>query len=61
MSRFEKAAASIPGDKTVIFYCQSGMRSKNALRRAKKMGLNAEGHLGGGLSNWRRCDYPIAR
>ncbi len=61
LSRFDQAAAKIPGDKQIIFYCHSGMRSKSALRRAKQLGLNAEGHLGGGISHWRRFDYPITR
>jgi rhodanese-related sulfurtransferase len=37
------------------------MRSKNALNQAKKMGLQAVGHLGGGISEWRRHEMPIAR
>jgi rhodanese-related sulfurtransferase len=61
LSRFDQAAANLPKDKPVIFYCASGMRSKTALRRAKNMGLNAEGHLGGGISHWARFDYPIVR
>ncbi len=61
LSRFDQAAAKLPKDKPIIFYCASGMRSKNALRRAEKMGLNAEGHLGGGISHWARYDYPIVR
>ena len=61
LSRFDQVSTSIPAEKTAIFYCHSGLRSKSALRRAKKLGLNAEGHLGGGISNWRRFDYPIAR
>jgi rhodanese-related sulfurtransferase len=61
LSRFDKAAARLPKDKQIIFYCASGMRSKSALRRAKQMGLNADGHLGGGIMHWSRFDYPIVR
>ena len=61
LSRFEEAAANLPKDKAMIFYCASGMRSKTALRRAKDMGFDAEAHLGGGLSNWARHDFPVQR
>ncbi|PPQ39830.1 Rhodanese-related sulfurtransferase [Rhodoblastus acidophilus] len=61
LSRFEQAAAGLPKDKPLVFYCASGMRSKTALRRARDMGLIVEGHLGGGLMNWARYDYPVVR
>ncbi len=61
LSRFAQAAAKIPKDKQVIFYCATGMRSKSALRLAKAHGLVADSHLGGGLSEWRRYDMPIHR
>ncbi len=61
LSRFAHAAQAIPKDKKVIFYCQSGMRSKSALRMAKNHGLLAEAHLGGGISSWRRYDMPVSR
>jgi len=61
LSRFDQAVAKLPKDKPIVFYCASGMRSKTALRRAKNLGLNAEGHLGGGISHWARYDYPIVR
>jgi rhodanese-related sulfurtransferase len=61
LSRFAAAVAKLPQDKKIIFYCQSGMRSKTALNQAKKLGLPAEGHLGGGISEWRRFEMPIAR
>ncbi|MBB4200775.1 hypothetical protein CCR94_02085 [Rhodoblastus sphagnicola] len=60
LSRFDEAAAKLPKDRPIIFYCASGMRSKTALRRAKAMGLNAEGHLGGGISRWAR-NFPVVR
>lgn len=61
LSRFAASVATLPKDKKIIFYCQSGMRSKNALNQARKLGLAAEGHLGGGISEWRRHEMPIAR
>jgi rhodanese-related sulfurtransferase len=61
LSRFAEAAKRVPKDKQVIFYCQSGMRSKTALRMAKDHGLLADSHLGGGISAWRRYDMPISR
>jgi rhodanese-related sulfurtransferase len=61
LSRFAAAVAKLPKDRKIIFYCQSGMRSKNAMHQAMTMGLPAEGHLGGGMSEWRRHDMPVAR
>ena len=61
LSRFAAAVAKLPKDKKIVFYCQSGMRSKSALNQAKTMGLSADGHLGGGISAWRRHEMPLAR
>jgi len=61
LSRFTEAAAKLPKDKAIIFYCQGGVRSKRALDMAKGFGLTAEGHLGGGISAWRSFDLPISR
>ena len=61
LSRFSEAAAKLPKDKPVIFYCQGGVRSKRALGMAKDCGMNAEGHLGGGISAWRSFDLPVSR
>jgi rhodanese-related sulfurtransferase len=61
LSRFVDAGSKLPKDKKIVFYCQSGMRSRNALNQARKMGLLAEGHLGGGISEWRRHEMPIVR
>ena len=60
LSRFPEAAAQLPKDKSVIFYCQGGVRSKRALGMAKDCGLNAEGHLGGGIAAWRNADLPVS-
>jgi rhodanese-related sulfurtransferase len=61
LSRFAAAMATIPTGKKVVFYCQSGMRSRSAISAAKKMGYEPHGHLGGGISDWRRHDFPIVR
>jgi len=61
LSRFFEAAAKLAKDKSVVFYCQGGVRSKRALGMAKDCGLNAEGHLGGRISAWRSFDFPVAR
>ena len=61
LSRFPEAAAQLPKDKSVIFYCQGGVRSKRALGMAKDCGLNAEGHLGGGIAAWRSFDLAVTR
>ncbi|WP_294538245.1 rhodanese-like domain-containing protein [uncultured Rhodoblastus sp.] len=61
LSRFAEAADKLPKDKSLIFYCQGGVRSKRALDTAKEWGRNAEGHLGGGISAWRSLDLPVTR
>lgn len=61
LSRFPEAAAKLPKDKSVIFYCQGGVRSKRALDMAKECGLNAEGHLGGGIAAWLNLGLPVTR
>lgn len=61
LSRFAAEAGKIPKDKKAVFYCMSGMRSKRALNEAKRLGIKAEGHLGGGISEWRRHEMPIVR
>jgi rhodanese-related sulfurtransferase len=61
LSRFAKDVGKIPTSKQIIFYCQSGMRSRSALKLAKAQGLDADTHLGGGISEWRRHDMPIMR
>jgi rhodanese-related sulfurtransferase len=59
LSRFSDAAARLPKDISAIFYCQGGVRSKRALDMARDYGLNAAGHLGGGISAWRSFDLPV--
>jgi rhodanese-related sulfurtransferase len=61
LSRFAEAMAKIPTGKKVVFYCQSGMRSRSAIGAARKMGYEPHGHLAGGLPDWRRHDFPIVR
>ncbi|MCI4679631.1 rhodanese-like domain-containing protein [Rhodoblastus acidophilus] len=61
LSRFASMIADIPKDKKLVFYCASGMRSRTALGHAKKMGWQADGHLGGGISEWRRHEMPLTR
>jgi rhodanese-related sulfurtransferase len=61
LSRFAEAAARLPKDKPVIFYCQGGVRSRRALDMAKDHGLNPEGHLGGGIAAWRDSGLPTTR
>ncbi|HUO53713.1 MAG TPA: rhodanese-like domain-containing protein [Rhodoblastus sp.] len=61
LSNFETSLSKLPKDKKLVFYCQSGMRSRTALGHAKKLGYQADGHLGGGISEWRRFEKPVTR
>jgi rhodanese-related sulfurtransferase len=61
LSRFAEAAEKLPKDLPLIFYCQGGVRSKRAFDAAKAKCLQADGHLGGGLSAWRAAGLPVER
>jgi len=53
MSQLGKRLGEIPKDRSVLLYCQSGMRSKNAARILSKNGYERLAHLQGGISAWR--------
>jgi rhodanese-related sulfurtransferase len=61
LSRFVAEIGKIPKDKKLVFYCATGMRSRTAISYAKRLGLETDGHLGGGISEWRRHDFPVKR
>lgn len=53
LSQLQRRLTEIPKDKTVLLYCQSGMRSKNAAKILSRRGYSNIGHLQGGVSAWR--------
>lgn len=52
LSQLERRLAEIPKDNTVLLYCQSGMRSKNAAKVLSRSGYSSIAHLHGGVSVW---------
>ncbi|WP_337031481.1 rhodanese-like domain-containing protein [Paenibacillus illinoisensis] len=52
LSQLQRRLAEIPEDKTVLLYCQSGMRSKNAAKVLRRSGYSNIAHLQGGVSAW---------
>jgi molybdopterin/thiamine biosynthesis adenylyltransferase/rhodanese-related sulfurtransferase len=42
----------LPADRDVVLYCKSGIRSADALRRARAAGLSRASHLAGGVLAW---------
>lgn len=56
----QQAQAQLPKDKTIALYCQSGNRSKQAVRILDKMGYKII-ELSTGFMGWQREGLPIAR
>lgn len=52
LSRLGENWSSIPKDKELFIYCQSGMRSKKAATILMRKGLGPVSHLRGGFSSW---------
>ena len=51
MSRFDHR--DLPTGRPVVLICQSGLRSRNALDRARAAGRDDLRHYAGGMSQWR--------
>lgn len=53
LSQLSRRLGDIPRDKTLLLYCRSGMRSKNAAALLRKNGYSDLAHLQGGISAWK--------
>lgn len=54
--------ASLPkadAGKTIVFQCQSGMRSAQAARIAQKAGIENVANLSGGIMGWSQNGLPV--
>ncbi len=54
--------ASLPkvdANKTIVFQCQSGMRSAQAAKIAQKAGIENVANLSGGIMGWSQSGLPI--
>ena len=52
LSNLKKQINTIPQNKSILLYCQSGMRSKKAARILVKNNFNDLAHLKGGVVAW---------
>lgn len=60
LGRLREEMELIPSDKPVVFYCQAGGRSSQAIAIAKAAGQPHDTHMGGGISAWRAQGSPAA-
>ncbi len=59
LSTFDAQALPDVSPKKLIFSCRSGKRSVAAFDLAGKAGLNAFGHLEGGILAWASAGLPV--
>jgi rhodanese-related sulfurtransferase len=59
MSRFDPQ--ELPQGKPVVLVCQSGVRSRNALMKARAIGRADVKHYAGGTGGWRTSGGEIER
>jgi len=52
LGRLEERAHQLPGDRDIVVYCASGVRSARAIRTLRAAGLHRVRHLGGGFTAW---------
>ena len=57
LSRFNPAALPV-GDKQVVLYCRSGMRSGKALAQCRAAGVPVTAHMAGGIMAWKAAGLP---
>jgi len=58
LSQFNPSQIPAGGDRLVVLYCQSGNRTKEAARQLFASGWDAVTHLGGGILEWKKSNYP---
>jgi rhodanese-related sulfurtransferase len=56
--KFRTEIKKLDPSKTYFLYCRSGNRSNSALKLMKKNGFDNVQHLSGGISAWKRKNYP---
>lgn len=61
LSDLQTSAARLPKDRPVVFYCLSGGRSATAISLCKRLGLDHDTHMAGGISTWQAHGLPVER
>jgi len=62
VAELARRLAELPGDRTAVFICRSGVRSRSACAIALAAGVPGAAHLEGGLIAWTRevdPDFPL--
>ena len=54
-SDFEKKLKGLDKSKAYLLHCQSGGRSRGALRKMQKLGFKEVYHLDGGILAWKKA------
>ncbi len=57
LSRFDPSALP-SGDKQIVLYCRSGMRSGKAVAQCLAAGVPVNTHLSGGIMAWKAARLP---
>ena len=53
-SNFEKKLKGLDKDKAYLLHCQSGGRSRGALKKMRELGFKEVYHLDGGILAWKK-------
>jgi rhodanese-related sulfurtransferase len=59
LSNLASTLDGLPNEKTIVFYCLSGMRSARAIELCRSLGKPHNAHIGGGITAWRLAGLPI--
>ena len=55
---FKAKLEKLDKNKTYLFYCRIGVRSRRALYMAKEMGFNRIYNMLGGMLDWKKVNHP---
>jgi rhodanese-related sulfurtransferase len=61
LSQFQPTQIQVPSGHKLVFYCQSGIRSRKAGQRCLESGFTEVAHLKGGLPAWKNQGYAMER
>jgi rhodanese-related sulfurtransferase len=58
LSSFDPDDLPDPGERVLVFFCASGIRSVKASELAQAAGLPHDAHLAGGIKAWKAAGLP---
>lgn len=56
----DRADELLPADDNIVVYCQSGVRSHQAVDELTSLGFERLSHLGDGMQGWLIADLPVS-